>query len=325
MTRPTIPRILVVALLGSTVPAAAVAQGYPAKPINLVVTVPAGGSIDAVARIVAQGLTGTLGQPVVVSNRAGAGGTIAADHVAKAAPDGYTLLITSSSTLAIEPFLYKSLPYDSEKSFAPIVMPARQNLILVVHPKHKVAAYSEFVPLLKAQSAKLNYGSSGEGTLPHLAGVLFNGHMGTNAGHVPYKGIAPAMNALVSGEVDYMFDSASTIEQIRTGKLRALAVIGPKRLAALPDVATFRELGLPQMEAARAYYAILAPAGTPSDIVQRLNREIVRVLRQPANMDRISAIGLENTVSTPEELARALREDLKHFSLIVKQANVTTP
>lgn len=130
------------------------------------------------------------------------------------------------------------------------------------------------------------------------------------------------MNALVSGEVDYMFDSASTIEQIRAGKLRALAVIGPKRLAALPDVATFRELGLPQMEAARAYYAILAPAGTPSEIVQRLNRDIVRVLRQPASMERISAIGLENPASTPDELARALREDLKHFSSIVKQANV---
>ncbi len=323
MTRLCTARMLLLALFGSAIPAAAVAQTYPAKPVTLVVTVPAGGSIDAVARIVAQGLTAALGQPVVVLNRAGAGGTIAADYVAKAPPDGYTLLITSSSTLAIEPFLYKSLPYETEKSFAPIVMPARQNLILVVHPKLKLATYKEFVPLLKAQSAKLNYGSSGEGTLPHLAGLLFNSYMGTSASHVPYKGIAPAMNALVSGEVDYMFDSASTIEQIRAGKLRALGVIGPKRLAALPDVLTFRELGLPQMEAARAYYAIMAPAGTPAEIVQRLNRDIVRVLREPASMEKISAIGLENAVSTPEELARALREDLKHFSSIVKEANVT--
>jgi tripartite-type tricarboxylate transporter receptor subunit TctC len=324
MTRFCARRMLLPALLGLATPATAVAQAYPARPVNLVVTVPAGGSIDAVARIVAQGLTAALGQALVISNRAGAGGTIAADYVAKAAPDGYTLLITSSSTLAIEPFLYKSLPYDTEKSFAPIVMPARQNLILVVHPKLKAGTYKEFVPLLKAQSAKLNYGSSGEGTLPHLAGVLFNSYMGTSASHVPYKGIAPAMNALVSGEVDYMFDSASTIEQVRAGKLRALAVIGPKRLAALPEVSTFRELGLPQMEAARAYYAILAPAGTPADIVQRLNRDIVRVLRQPASMERISAIGLENAVSTPDELARALREDLKHFSPIVKAANIAT-
>jgi tripartite-type tricarboxylate transporter receptor subunit TctC len=313
-------RPLVITLFAAALPAAA--QTYPSKPINLVVTVPAGGSIDAVARIVAQGLSGPLGQPVVVSNRAGAGGTIAADYVAKAPADGHTLLITSSSTLAIEPYLYKTLPFDPEKSFAPIIMPARQNLILVAHPKLNVATFREFVPLVKAQSAKLNYGSSGEGTLPHLAGVLFNSYIGANAHHVPYKGIAPAMNALVAGEVDFMFDSASTVEQIRAGKLKGLAVIGPKRLAVLPDVATFRELGMPQMEAARAYYAIVAPAGTPATIVQRLNREIANVLRQPESMSRIAAIGLENTTSTPEELMRALRDDLKHFSGIVKQANV---
>jgi tripartite-type tricarboxylate transporter receptor subunit TctC len=314
---------LVVVLLALAAPAAQ-AQTYPSRPVNLVVTVPAGGSIDAVARIIAQGLGGAFPQPVVIQNRAGAGGTIAADYVAKAPPDGHTLLITSSSTLAIEPYLYKALPFDPEKSFAPIIMPARQNLILVVHPKLNVSTYKDFVALIKAQSAKLNYGSSGEGTLPHLAGVLFNSHVGSNASHVPYKGIAPAMNALVSGEVDFMFDSASTIEQIRAGKVRALAVIGPKRLPVLQDVRTFRELGLPQMEAARAYYAVVAPAGTPREIVQRLNRELAAVLRQPANMEKISAIGLENATSTPDELLASLREDLKHFSAIVKQANVTT-
>ncbi|MDB5903380.1 MAG: tripartite tricarboxylate transporter substrate binding protein [Betaproteobacteria bacterium] len=322
MTTPILRLKLATFVLASLLAATASAQTYPTKPVNLVVTVPAGGSIDAVARIVAQGLGGALGQPVVVQNRAGAGGTIAADYVAKAPPDGYTLLITSSSTLAIEPYLYKSLPFDPEKNFAPVIMPARQNLILVVHPKLNVSTYKEFVPLLKAQSAKLNYGSSGEGTLPHLAGVLFNAYTGTNAHHVPYKGIAPAMNALVSGEVDFMFDSASTIEQIRSGKLRALAVIGPKRLPVLPEVRTFRELGLPQMEAARAYYAILAPAGTPADVVQRLNRDIARVLRQPGSAEKISTIGLENATSTPEELASALRDDLKHFAGIVKQANI---
>lgn len=317
-------RTLIALILAGLGSATSFAQGYPVKPINLVATVPAGGSIDAVARIVSQGLGNAIGQSVVVQNRAGAGGTIAADYVAKAPPDGYTLLITSSSTLAIEPYLYKSLPFDPEKSFAPIIMPARQNLILVAHPKLNVSTYRDFVPLIKSQSAKLNYGSSGEGTLPHLAGVLFNGYMGTSAHHVPYKGIAPAMNALVSGEVDFMFDSASTIEQIRAGKVRALAVIGPKRLAALPDVRTFRELGLPQMESARAYYAVLAPAATPRDIVQRLYREIAAVLRQPANADKISAIGLENATSTPEELLAALRDDLKHFAGIVKQANIAT-
>jgi tripartite-type tricarboxylate transporter receptor subunit TctC len=311
------------ALLGATLASVALGQTYPGKPLNLIATVPAGGSIDAVARIAAQDLGAAIGQPVIVGNRAGAGGNIAAEYVAKAAPDGYTLLITSSSTLAINPHLYKTLPFDPEKSFAPVIMPARQNLILVAHPKLRVGTYKEFLSVLKAQSGKLNYGSSGEGTLPHLAGVMFNGYMQTAASHVPYKGIAPAMNALVSGEVDYMFDSASTIEQIRAGKVRALAVIGPKRLAALPDIATFRQLGMPQMEAARAYYAILAPAGTPADIVQRLNRELTRILRQPANMEKISAIGLENATSTPEELMQAVREDLRHFGSIVKQANIT--
>jgi tripartite-type tricarboxylate transporter receptor subunit TctC len=309
--------------IAAVLPVPTPAQSFPVKPITLVVTVPAGGSIDAVARLLASDMGAALGQPVVVMNRAGAGGNIAAEYVAKSPPDGHTLLITSSSTLVLNPYVYKSLPFDPERSFVPIGIPAQQNLVLVVHPKLNISTLNEFVALLKAQPGKLNYASSGSGTVPHLAAVMFSGQTATSANHIPYKGIAPAMNALLSGEVDFMFDSASTIGQIRAGKLKALAVIGPKRLASIPDVASFRELGLPGMETARGWYGIFAAAGTPSNVTQRLNREMVRVMSQPAVMEKVSAIGLENATSTPEGLGVVLREDLKRYAPVVRQANVT--
>ncbi len=318
---PYVCRIVFLSLI-ALLPVAALAQAYPSKPVNLVVTVPAGGSIDAMARALATELTPALGQPVVVANRAGAGGNIAAEYVAKSAADGYTLMITSSSTLVLNPFVYKSIPFDPVKSFEPIVIPARLNMILVAHPKTNATSIRELVAMLKAQSGKASYGSSGNGTLPHLAGVLFNNETGTEATHIPYKGIAPAVNDLLAGQIEYMFDSATTVPHIRAGKVRALAVIGPNRLSSLPEVATFKELGMPGMEAAGGWYGIFAPAGTPRDIVQRLNQEVVRILRQPNIRERIAAMGLENATSTPEELAAALRDDLRRFAALVKQANV---
>ncbi|MBC7780406.1 MAG: tripartite tricarboxylate transporter substrate binding protein [Proteobacteria bacterium] len=298
-------------------------QAYPSKPVTLVVTVAAGGSIDAVARLLAQGLGTTLGQPVLVVNRAGAGGNIAAESVASAPPDGHTLLITSSSTLTLNPFVYKSLPFDPEKSFTPIAMPARLNMILVVHPKLGASTVQEFVSVLEAQPDKLNYGSSGSGTLPHLAGVLFASQTRTRSNHVPYKGVAPANIDLLAGHIEFMFDSATTIQHIRAGKLKALAVIGPKRLAPLPGVSTFRELGMPEMESASGWYGVLAPAGTSTEIVQRLNREIGRIMRQPESIERVAAMGLENASATPEEVASILSSELRRFAPIVKQAGVT--
>jgi tripartite-type tricarboxylate transporter receptor subunit TctC len=232
-------------------------------------------------------------------------------------------MITSSSTVVINPYVFKALSFDPVNSFTPIAIAAMQNLILVVHPKLNVSTLNEFVALMKSKPQTLNYGSSGPGTVPQLAALLFGNLTGTMANHIPYKGIAPAMNALVAGEVDFMFDSASTISHIRAGGLKALAVIGPKRLPALPEVASFRELGFPAMEVGRGWYGIFAPAGTPQDIVQRLNREIVRVMTQPAVMEKISAIGLESYTSSPEGLATMLSEDLARYAPIVKQANVT--
>jgi tripartite-type tricarboxylate transporter receptor subunit TctC len=302
---------------------AASAQSYPMRQITLVSTAPAGGSIDAVARLVAADLSGALGKPVIVDPKPGAGGNIAAAFVAKADPDGHTLLITASSTLTINPHIYRSLGFDPEASFAPIVSPASQNLMLVVHPKHGVSSVPQLIALLKAKPGRLNYGSGGTGNLQHLAGEVFGMETGTGANHIPYKGAAPALNDLLAGETDFMFDSATSVPHVKAGKLRALGVIGPGRMAALPEVATFRELGIPGMEAVRGYYAIVAPAGTPQATVQRLNTEIVRILRAPASMERIAAIGLDPNTTTPEELAAALREDRARFSRVVKQANVS--
>jgi tripartite-type tricarboxylate transporter receptor subunit TctC len=302
---------------------AAFGQTYPSKPIALVSTAPAGGSIDAVARIVASELGTVLGKPVLVDPRSGAGGNIAAAFVAKADPDGYTLLITASSTLTVNPHIYKALPFDPEKSFAPIVSPAEQNLILVTHPRLNITSIPQLIALLKAQPGKLNYGSGGTGNLQHLAGEVFNYQTGTQANHIPYKGAAPALNDMLAGQLDYMFDSATAVPHIKAGKLHALGVVGPKRVDALPDLQTFRQLGIPGMEVVRGYYAILAPAGTPRELVQRLNQEMVKILQTTSNADRIKAIGLDPNSTTPEELAASLREDRARFGDVVKRANIT--
>ncbi len=315
---------MVFAALLSLAPSVALGQTYPTKPIALVSTAPAGGSIDAVARIVASELGTVLGKPVIVDPRSGAGGNIAAAYVAKAEPDGYTLLITASSTLTVNPHIYKALPFDPDTSFSAIVSPAEQNLILVAHPKLNVSSISQLIALLKSQPGKLNYGSGGTGNLQHLAGEVFNYETGTQANHVPYKGAAPALNDMLAGQLDYMFDSATSVPHVKAGKLRALGVVGPKRVEALPDLPTFRQLGIEGMEVVRGYYAILAPAGTPRELIQRLNVETVKILRTPSNIDRIKAIGLDPNSTTPDELAASLREDRARFADVVKRANIAS-
>ncbi len=290
-------------------------------PVTLVVTTPAGGSIDAVARLIANDIDKTLGRPVIVLNRGGAGGNIAAEQVSRANADGHTLLMTASSTLTVNPWIYPNLPFDPE-SFTPITIPARQNNILVVHPQLNVSTLQAFVALLKANPGKFNYGSAGNGSLSHLAGVLFSEQSGTQSTHVSYNGIAPSMTALLAGQVDYMFDSATSLPHIRSGKLKALAVIGPNRLVAMPEVATMRDLGYPEMETARSWYGILAPAGTPSAIVQTLNHAIVATMRKPGIADKVTAMGMESATSTPEELAVAVRDALKKYAPVVKRAGI---
>lgn len=303
--------------------APALAQLPAASPVTIVVTTPAGGSIDAVARLIASDADKALGRPVLVVNRGGAGGNIAAELVAKSKPDGLTLLMTASSTLTVNPWIYQSLPFDPEKSFVPILIPARQNNILVVHPKLNVSTMKEFVTLLKAQPGKYNFASAGSGSLSHLAGVLFSEHAGISAAHVAYSGIAPGMVALLGGQVDFMFDSATSLPHVRSGKLRALAVIGPNRLAAMPEVATMRDLGYPEMETAKSWYGIFAPAGTPAEVVQRLHRDLVATMRKPEIVDKVTAMGMESAASTPEELGVAVTEALRKYAPIVKRAGIS--
>jgi len=312
------------AVAALAVPAAASAQAaYPSKPITIIVSVSAGGSIDTIARALAEELAKRLGQPIIVENRPGANGNLAASAVARAAPDGYTLLATGGSTLNLNPHLYKQLPFDPLKSFVPITMTARTNLILVVHPKLKVDTVEAFVALAKAQPSKLNYGSAGNGSLLHIAGELFNDAAGVDTNHVPYKGLAPAVNDLLAGQIDFMFDSATTVPHIKAGKLKGLAVVGPNRLAALPELKVLSAYGIKGVEVASGWHGLFAPAGTPPEIVTRLNAEAVKVLAMPKVKERISALGAEPASSSSAELSKRLASDIDRLGPIVRKTGAT--
>jgi len=295
------------------------AQPYPSRIVTIVSTVAAGGSIDAVARLLANGLSKALGQTVIVEPRPGAGGNLAAGYVANAAPDGHTLLIGNSPTLTMNPYMYKSVPFDSAKSFAPIIMPARTNQILVIGPKVTASNLQDFIALMRTKPGGLTYGSSGIGASSHLASEILALQIGTKATHVPYRGIAPAITDLLAGQVDFVFDSATTVQHIQSGRLRALAVTGPDRIAALPEVKAFRELGIGDMENANSFYAVAAPAGTPPEIVSALNTELTKILRMPATIEAIRGMGLEPITSTPEDMRTMWLDELARMGALAKQ------
>ena len=292
---------------------------YPSKPIHIVVTVSAGGSIDTIARSIGEALSPKTGQPVIIENKPGANGNIAAAAVARAAPDGYTLMVTGGSTLNLNPFLYASLPFDPMKSFAPVSLTARTNFILVVNPKLGVDTVEAFVALAKAKPKTLNYGSAGSGSLIQIATELFNTVAGIETNHVPYKGLAPAVNDLLAGQIDFMFDSATTMNHIQAGRLKALAVIGPNRLPALPQVETLAEHGIKGVEVASGWHGMFAPAGTPREVIDRLNAALQPILASPEIKERIVALGAEPASSTPDELAKILAIDLERLGPIVKR------
>lgn len=303
----------------SLAPQSPVARDYPSKAIHIVVSVSAGGSIDTIARSYGDRLSQSLGQPVLIENRPGANGNIAAASVARAAPDGYTLFATGGSTLNLNPFLYRELPFDPVKSFAPITLTARTNFILVVHPKLGVDTVEAFVALAKAKPRTLNYGSAGSGSLIQIATELFNTAAGVETNHVPYKGLAPAVTDLLSGQIDFMFDSATTMSHIQSGKLKALAVIGPNPLPALPQIKTLAAHGIKGVEVASGWHALFAPAGTSAAIVGRLNAALQPILASDAIKERIVSLGAEPASSTPEELAKTLATDLERLEPIVKK------
>jgi tripartite-type tricarboxylate transporter receptor subunit TctC len=307
---------------GAVASHAAFAQAYPAKPIRLVVPFPPGGSTDIVARIVAQKLSDRLGQQVVVENRGGAGGTIGAEAVAKAPPDGYTLVVGTTSTHAVAPSVYGKIGYDPVKDFAPISLVAVTPYLLVVNPSVNVKSLQEFVGYVKARPGKLNYASAGTGSTTHLAMEMLKSAAGLYIVHIPYNGNGPAGTAVIAGQVEILFGSLpAVLPHAKSGRVRPLAVGTPKRSPSLPDVPTVAESGFPGFDAS-LWLAIMAPAGTSAPIVDRLQKEIVAVIASPDTADALNKAGAEPITSTPAELAAMVKDGVDKYARVVKQAGV---
>ncbi len=298
------------------------AQTYPTRPVTIVVGFAPGGGTDTVARVMQRRLAEYLGQSIVVENRAGAGGAIAAGVVSKVNPDGYTILLGTIAALAVAPHLNSKLPYDPLRDFAPISMATVSGNVLVVHPSVQAKTIAEFVKEANSRPGGIPYGTSGIGSAGNLAGELFRLIAKANLVHVPYKGGGPAMSDLLGGQIPSVFASATTATpQVKAGKLRALGSTGAKRSASLPDVPTIAEQGYPGYEATN-WYAYVAPAKTPREIVARLNREIVKTLRDPETREQILKQGEEPTPSTPEELAKHIAREHATWGKVIKEAGI---
>jgi tripartite-type tricarboxylate transporter receptor subunit TctC len=311
-----------IALIVVTSAGTAFAQAWPSKPISLVVPFPAGGTTDVLARALADKLQGSLGQPVIVESKPGAGATLGADYVAKSKPDGHTMLVGAvHHTIASS--VYKKLPYDFQKDFAPVTTIALVPNVLVVNASNPAKTVAELVAQAKANPGKLNYGSNGNGTAQHLIGTQFENVTGTDIVHIPYKGSGPLVTDLLGGQVTMSFDTVTPVLQhIKSGKLRALAVTTAKRAAALPDVPTLEEAGVKGVDIG-TWFGVLAPAATPKDIVARLNTELVKVIRSPEFKKRMDEIGAEPIGNSGEQMAAQIKGETEKFAKLVKEAKVT--
>ena len=303
-------------------PLAAFSQSYPAKPIRLMVPFPPGGSTDIVARIVAQKLGAQLGQSLVIENRGGAGGTLGTAVVAKAAPDGYLLTVGSTSTHVVAPSVYQKLEYDPVKDFAPIGLMAVSPYLLVVNPGVQARSLKELVALLQSQPGKMNYASAGVGSTTHLAMEMLKGASRTYALHIPYNGNGPAGTAVVAGQVEILFGSLpALLPHVKSGRVRALAVGTPRRSPSLPEVPTVAESGYAGFDAS-LWLAILAPAGTPATIVERLNRELNSAVNSKETSEALDKAGAEPLTGTPAQLAAMIRDGVGKYAKVVKDAGV---
>lgn len=308
-------------MLGITA-TAALAQAYPNKPIKLIVPFAPGGFTDVVARILGQKLSISLGQPFVIENKAGAGSTIGTDFVAKAAPDGYTLVMVST-THVISPAIYAKLPYDPIKSFTPVSKLVDSAYVLMVNPKVPVNSVADYIALAKAQPDKIHYASSGNGSSQHLMGGMFAAMTGTKLIHVPYKGSSGAASDLVAGVVESSFAGVpNAMAQVPAGRLKALAVTTAKRIPQLPDVPTMQEAGVPGYEAS-VWLGLLAPAGTPKEIVARLNAEIAKVMSAPDTKKELYAAGVESDISSPEALGTLMNREMERWGKVIKDAGIS--
>lgn len=313
---------LMAAVLVSSPLVANAQSDYPNKPIRLIVAFPAGGSTDIVGRIVAQKLSERLGQAIVVENRGGAGGTIGTDAAAKAAPDGYTLTLGTTSTMAVAPGAYSKLGYDSVKSFSPISLVAVTPYLLVVNPELPAKTLAELVTLAKSQPGKLNFASAGNGSTTQLAMEMLNDVTGMKMTHVPYKGNADADLAILSNQVQVLFGSMpALLQHAKQNKLRALAVGTTKRSPALPDVPTVAELGYPGFEAA-LWLGVLAPAGTPKPIIDRLNKELVAIAATPDFKAAMDKNGADATSNSPEQFASLIQNEVSKYGAITKKLGI---
>lgn len=293
---------------------------YPNKPIRLIVPFPPGGGTDVYARLIANKLTERLKWVVVVDNKPGAGGNIGVDAAAKSAPDGYTIVIGQTSNLAINPTLYKKLPYDPLKDLTPIVLVADSAMALAVPAQSPYKGLKDLVSAAKQKPGDVTFGFSGNGTVAHLTGVMFQSASGTKFQHVPYKGAAQALTDLMGGSIESYMSSATTlVGHVKGGKLRALAVSGKKRLESMPDVPTIEESGYPQFDAV-SWFGLLAPAGTPEAIVTRINTEVNKVLALPEVKEKIAAEGGGPIGGTPQEFARFLAAELPRWAKLVKES-----
>ncbi|HTD91550.1 MAG TPA: tripartite tricarboxylate transporter substrate binding protein [Burkholderiales bacterium] len=297
-------------------------QDFPTRPIRLLVPSTPGGSVDTLARAIGTRLAEKFSQQVVVDNRAGAGGVIAGELTAKAPPDGYTLMLGTVAALASNVSLKKSIPYDPLRDFAPVTLAATQNLILIVTPALPVKNVKDLIALAKSKPGQLTFASAGSGAGGHLSGELFKLLAGIDILHIPYKGMAPAMVDVISGQVSLSFPSIITaLPQVKSGKVRALAVTGAKRSQAAPDVITMQEAGVTGYESA-TWYGVVAPVATPRAIITRLNNEIVAILKQPELRDRLAAEGAEPLGSTPEEFGRHLKSEIAKWARVAKAAGL---
>ena len=316
------PRVIASGLMWFAIAAStALAQGYPSKAVRMVVPFPAGGSTDIVGRTVAQKLTELWGQPVVVDNRPGGGTTIGTDAVAKAAPDGYTLLVTPAP-FTINPSLLAKLPYDALADFAPITLINTTPLVLVVNPGVPAKSVQELIALAKAKPGKLNFGSSTIGGSNHLAGELFDAMAGVKMTHIPYKGNAPALTDLVGGHIDLIFNGlTSALPLIKSGKLRALAVTSRQRAGALPESPTLDEAGLKGFEAV-AWNGLGAPAKTPREVIAKINADVIKIVNSPELSERLKTEGSDPVGNTSEQYAAFLRDEVVKWARVIKFAGV---
>ncbi|QJP14587.1 tripartite tricarboxylate transporter substrate binding protein [Starkeya sp. ORNL1] len=313
---------LAIALLVALALPAAAQTNYPDKPIRLVLPFPPGGGTDGIARVVGDALGKRLGQQILIDNRPGAGGNIASDLVAKAAPNGYTLLMGFSTALTVNPGLYPNLSFNVQKDFVPITELADGQYILVVHPDVPVKSVAELIAYAKANPGKLNFASGGTGSPLHLAGELFKATAGVNLTHLAYKGGGPAATAVLGNEAQVLFGSvAATLPQIQAGKLRALATTGLERLPQLPDVPTLDESGLKGFEVT-TWYGFLAPTGTPQPILTKLHDETVAVLQEQKVKDGLALLGLEPVGGTPQAFAELIARETASWTKIIKEAGI---